>query len=219
MGSNKKRLVIIDGMPGSGKTTCANMVSEKLSSWNVSNRCYLELEANHPLMLHGFTFNSLENEEADLFISQIQARFSDFVDMQLNSMHDVTIIESVLFQDAISCCYHMGMNADKLRNFTRSLQEIIAPLNPVLIYFYQVNVEGQWRFICKVRGNEWGSVSLHTDDDFKEAGALWSGSQAFVREIVDYWDIPKLIIENKDYKWDEYAKLVTSFISDNLKES
>lgn len=214
---NHKKLIIIDGMPGSGKTTCATMLSEQLSSWNISNRCILELEEKHPLFIEGYQFTSFEDEgQANVFIDKLQSLFRDFVQERLVSPQDITIIESVLFQDAISCAYHMGMNPDMLLNFSSSLQEILSPLEPLLIYFYQVNVEGQWRFICSVRGNQWGPVSLHTDEDFKEAAELWGGSQAFVRRIIDAWDIPKLIIENTDYSWDDYTERMIRFIHDNL---
>ncbi|MNN89235.1 hypothetical protein D3C81_2070190 [compost metagenome] len=58
---------------------------------------------------------------------------------------------------------------------------------------------------------------MHTDDDFREAGILWGGSQAFVRSIVDSWEIPKLIIENKDYLWDEYSNRIIQFIHESIK--
>lgn len=70
--------------------------------------------------------------------------------------------------------------------------------------------------ISGVRGNEWGPVSLHTDDDFREAGILWGGSQSFVRSLVDSWEIPNIIIENKDYNWDEYSDRIIQFISENI---
>ncbi|MHA7965369.1 P-loop NTPase family protein [Paenibacillus sp. CAU 1782] len=217
MGIKRNRLVIIDGMPGSGKTTCATMISNKLTSWNIMNRCILELEENHPLFIHDHKFSSFEDDEqADLFIRLLESQYRDFVRERINSIHDVTIIESVMFQDTINCAHHMGMNHDKLRYLTRSLMSILEPLVPVLIYFYQVDVEGQWRFICGVRGNEWGPVSMHTDDDFKEAGMLWGGSQSFVRPIIDSWEIPKIIIENKDYHWDEYSNRIIQFIREHI---
>ncbi|WP_040949312.1 hypothetical protein [Gorillibacterium massiliense] len=218
VGIKKKRLVVIDGMPGSGKTTCATMIANKLTSWNIINRCILELEENHPLFIHDHRFSSFEDDEqADLYIRLLQSKFKDFVNKCTNDIHDVTIIESVLFQDAINCAHHMGMNHDKLLHLSSSLMGILEPLEPLLIYFYQVDVEGQWRFICGVRGNEWGPVSLHTDDDFREAGILWGGSQSFVRSIIDSWEVPKIIIENKDYHWDEYSNRIIQFVRNSIR--
>jgi hypothetical protein len=92
---------------------------------------------------------------ADLFISLLQQRYRDFVQERLQSDQHVTIIESVMLQDTINCAYHMGMNREKLLYFANSLQETLAPLSPMLVYFYHLDVEGQWRFICGVRGNVW----------------------------------------------------------------
>lgn len=51
---------------------------------------------------------------------------------------------------------------------------------------------------------EWGPVSLQTDEDFKKAAEVWTKSQSFVRAIVESWCIPKIIIENKNYQWNDY---------------
>ncbi len=107
-----KRLIIIDGMPGSGKTTCASSVAELLTSRGVAGRCILELGENHPLFIRGYEFTSL------------------------------------------------------------------------------------------------------ADEDFREAAALWGGSQAFVRSVVDAWDIPRLVIENKDHRWAEYTERVGRFVEE-----
>jgi nucleoside-triphosphatase THEP1 len=202
-----KRLIIVEGMPGSGKSTTATYISKILTERKISNRCILELEERHPLLLHGMKFTSFQIEqESNLFIEQLQIQFSKFVLDQLNSPYDVIIIESVFFQDAISVAHIMGMNETKLLNLSLTLQSILEPLSPILIYYYQKNVEDHWRFICSVRGNEWGPVSLQTDEDFKKASEEWTKSQSFVRAIVESWCIPKIIIENKNYQWNDYNR-------------
>jgi thymidylate kinase len=215
--SKQKRLIIIEGIPGSGKTTTAKSILDTLTSRQVAARCFLEEETLHPLLLQGMDFSSFENEEeADQFIELLTARYRDFVQAQLNSDHEVIIIESVFFQDAISVAHLLGMDKRKLLDFSSSLQKILTPLTPSLIYYYQLDVEKQWRFICSVRGNEWGPVSLNTDEDFQQAAEVWAKSQAFVRAIVDHWAIPKLIIENSDYLWGEYKLQISEFIDSLL---
>ncbi|RAP74651.1 hypothetical protein [Paenibacillus montanisoli] len=208
-----KRLIIIDGIPGSGKTTTASRIAGKLAALGIHARKYLELEEAHPLMLTGIEFGDLHREEtADRYSKLFTERYSDFVEKQLSSPYDVILIESVMFQDTINVAHLMGMPHDKLLRLCMQLQETVLPLNPALIYYYHHDVEGQWRHICGIRGNEWGPVSLHTDEDFKHAGEVWERSQAFVRAAIDFWDIPKLIIENRDYLWQEYDSRIDAFV-------
>nr|WP_279588838.1 hypothetical protein [Paenibacillus castaneae] len=211
-------MIIIDGIPGSGKTTTASSILERLEAQQINTRCYLEQEESHPLLIAEPKFDSFENEEeADQFIHLLTSRFSHFVQHQLNSIHEVIIIESVLLQDAINVSHLMGMSHPKLLELCSRLQTILEPLNPILIYYYHMDVEGQWRFICSVRGNDWGPVSLHSDEDFKQAGEVWDKSQTFVRAVVDQWNIPKLIIENNDYHWDDYNQRINHFVDDCVR--
>jgi len=118
--------------------------------------------------------------------------------------------------DVISVSHLQGMDITQLQHFTESLQRLLMPLNPHLIYYYHADVEGQWRFICGVRGNEWGPVSFQSDEDFVQAGEVWTASQAFVRAAVDAWPIPKLIIQNHDYAWEAYDARIDDFVSESL---
>ncbi|WP_336770972.1 DNA/RNA helicase domain-containing protein [Paenibacillus sp. MMO-58] len=212
-----KRLLIIDGIPGSGKTTTAIRLHNHLTALGVRVKCLLELEENHPLLPPMEQYNALNTVEgADAFTQQLFNRYAQFVKEQLSKPEDVVIIESVLFQDIVSVAHLQGMDITLLQNFTESLQQLLMPLNPHLIFYHHVDVEGQWRFICGVRGNEWGPVSFQSDEDFVQAGEVWSKSQAFVRDAINIWPVPKLIIENLDYAWTKYDTQIDSFIAETL---
>ncbi|CAG7609778.1 hypothetical protein PAESOLCIP111_01205 [Paenibacillus solanacearum] len=212
-----KRLLIIDGIPGSGKTTAATRIHNRLTAQGIRTRCLLEQEKNHPLLLPMEQYYALNTaESADAFIRQLVDRYERFVEEQLSSPEDIVIIESVLFQDVISVSHLQGMNIAQLQSFAKSLQRLLLPLNPHLIYYYHTDVEAQWRYICGIRGNEWGPVSFQSDEDFVQAGEVWTASQAFVRATVDAWPIPKLIIQNHDYAWEAYDARIDDFVSESL---
>lgn len=98
------------------------------------------------------------------------------------------------FQDTIGFAFNMQMEEQRLLDLTKKIQFILSQLDPVLIYFYQVNVEQNWRWICEIRGLEFtqGVCGIHTDNDFIEAGKFWTINQDFVFKIVQEWDISNL---------------------------
>ncbi|CAM3602426.1 hypothetical protein PALU110988_30205 [Paenibacillus lupini] len=104
------KLIIIDGMPGSGKTTSAQLVSDQLNNCGITNCCILEGQPNHPLFILDREFNVAEEHEADEFIRILQSKYRSFVQELLRASHEITIIESVFFQDTINTSFHGGMN-------------------------------------------------------------------------------------------------------------
>ncbi|OZB96144.1 hypothetical protein [Paenibacillus sp. XY044] len=97
----KTRLILIDGMPGSGKSTTGSFISERLNERNVLNRFYHELEDNHPLRIYDKQFTSFTNlEEAESFTARVEQLFTNFVNERADR-DVITIIESYVFQDTI----------------------------------------------------------------------------------------------------------------------
>ncbi|MDR6723641.1 hypothetical protein J2W91_002103 [Paenibacillus amylolyticus] len=208
------RLILIDGMPGSGKSTTGLAIHEQLNEQKIANVFYHELDDHHPLRIYDRQFTSFSIvEEAEWFIAKVEQLFTDFVNNPIHR-NQITIVESSTFQNTIGFAYNMQMSEDRIMDLTRRIQNILSALNPELIYVYQDNVEQHWRWICDVRGPEFtqGRCGLYSDDDFVEAGKFWTKNQDFVCNIVQHWDIPKLIIQNKGYKWDEYKLNIFEFL-------
>lgn len=208
------RLILIDGMPGSGKSTTGQWLKETLESNKIPCRFFHELEQNHPLRIYDKHFDSFTNpEEAEWFIAKVKQLFRDFVEERLHK-HEIAIVESYLFQNTIGFAYNMGMDESLLLDLAASIQSVLLPLQPALIYYYQVHVERNWRWICELRGPEFtqGRCGLYTDDDFVQAGSFWTANQHFVSAIVQEWEIPKLVIRNEHYLWAEYKTRIKEFL-------
>ncbi len=208
------RLVIVDGIPGSGKSTAGEMLANRLASANISHRFYHELEENHPLCIYDRKIGSLESQtEAMWYQNRVRELFHAFVSDR-SRVNEVTIIESWLFQDHLGVAQCSGMDPILLHELAESLTEILSPLNPTVIYYYQVNVELNWRWICDLRGTEFaqGRCGLYTDDDFRQAGETWAKVRDFSCEVIDNWNIPKLIIRNENRDWEKYNRQIVEFL-------
>ena len=215
------KLIIVDGIPGSGKSTLSEMISKELTKQEINNIFYHELTENHPLFIYERKFTSFKNEgEAEYYFNRVIELFNRFVESHKNES-EVIIIESVLFQDTISFAYNMGMNWLKIEELFRKLVDILRSMNPILIYFYQINVRRNWEILGKIRGVEW-IASLHTQEGLDEAERDWKPNQEFIKSLIEEWEIPKLIIENKDYLWEQYNErtkgflVANSMMSDNI---
>ena len=201
-------------MPGSGKSTSGQMIVEQLSERNISHRFYHELDDNHPLRIYDKEFTSFTiKEEAEWFTAKVKQLFSQFVSEHMHTQ-EVVIVKAYMFQNTIGFAYNMGMPAEDVLTLTADLQQILSPLEPVLIYYYQMNVEQNWRWICELRGPGFTEdrCGIYNDEDFITAGEFWTKNQNFINTIVQEWDIPKLIIHNQNYLWDEYKERILNFL-------
>ncbi|AJS59316.1 hypothetical protein [Paenibacillus sp. IHBB 10380] len=218
---NPHKLIIVDGIPGSGKSILSEMISKELTKQEINNIFYHELTENHPLFIYERKFTTFKDEEeAEYYFNRVVELFNRFVELHRNESK-IIIIESVLFQDTLSFAYNMGMNQLKIKELFNLLVDILSSLNPILIYIYQLEVRRNWEMIGKIRGVEW-IPSLHTQEGLDEAERDWKPNQEFIKSLLEEWEIPKLIIENKDYLWDQYTERtkefleVNSMMSDNI---
>ncbi|MGO4532840.1 hypothetical protein AB4Z30_27465 [Paenibacillus sp. 2TAF8] len=207
-------LIIVDGIPGSGKSTLSEMISKELDKQEINNIFYHELTENHPLFIRERKFTTLKDkEEAEYYFNRVVELFNSFVESHKNKS-GVVIIESVLFQDTLSFAYNRGMDRLKIEELFSKLVDILRNMNPILIYIYQLNVRKNWEILGKIRGVEW-IASLHTQEGLDEAERDWKPNQEFMKSLIEEWEIPKLIIENKDYLWEEYNERTKEFLRAN----
>ncbi|OAB38329.1 hypothetical protein [Paenibacillus glacialis] len=208
------KLIIVDGIPGSGKSTLSEMISKELTKQEIKNIFYHELTEKHPLFIYDCKFITFkDHSEAEYYFNRVVELFNRFVELHKNES-EVIIIESILFQDTLSFAYNMGMDRLKIKALFNLLVDILSRLNPILIYIYQLDVRRNWEMIGKIRGVEW-IPSLHTQEGLDEAERDWKPNQEFIKSLIEEWEIPKLIIENKDYLWEQYTERTKEFLEVN----
>ncbi|GGG69687.1 hypothetical protein [Paenibacillus radicis (ex Gao et al. 2016)] len=208
------RIIIVDGMPGSGKSTTAEFISEKLNAMNFDHTLFLETSPNNPLFINTPAIVSLStDDEADEFTTKVTARYADFVE-RYKEQQTVIIIESLIYQGILSVALFKGMQENKVKALAKRIIEILKEgMSPEVVFYFQEDAEKNWRRICEVRGPEFAKIcGLHTDEDFKRAAQGWSYTQDIFCELLNEWNIPSKIIRNSDYSWDEYYKGISNFL-------
>lgn len=207
----RNKLILVEGLPGSGKSTIARKIFNILSSKGLNVKLYTEEDYNHPADFDGFSYfskkeftnllnkysnyknllnkfkkdfyhgylihyrkaidennliidNTLlndfkKNDVYDLSITLheklILKRWKDFV-LKSKETDEITIFECCFIQNPVTITM-IKDNASKsvTINYIKKLEKIIKPLNPILIYANQDDIEISLTKIIEERPNEW----------------------------------------------------------------
>lgn len=139
------KLILIEGIPGAGKSTCTAHLGATLQGQGMTCRWFLETDDPHPIDCADFKLSELGQRLAPLWAGFTAQAVRD---------DGVTIIESRLWQNTALFMFMDEYPIDAIRGMQRSVSEELAPLSPVLIYLYQDDVEKALERHFKLRNQE-----------------------------------------------------------------
>ncbi len=218
----KTKLILIDGITGSGKSTTAQFLANQLKNNGIKVKWYHEEEDNHPLDCgDDIEVFSSQTEMYD-FLETTPELWRQFVKL-VGQSDKVHIIESFLFQDTIRLLFQNNLERERIADFAQEIEEIIKPLEPALIYFYQQDAEKSIRTIWKRRGLAWKKWFIDSDIQTPyvkessltgESGVikLWSDYQKFTNQLFKRYQFKKLSIENSAGNWHDYRQKILDFL-------
>lgn len=216
------RLVLVDGITGSGKSTTAQFLYQQFQENGYYAKWYHEEEPGHPLTSRLDVENLQGEAQVHEFLRETPLLWRQFAD-KLMADDKVHIIESYLLQDTARVLFQNNVERDLIRQLIQELLEIVSALNPALVYFWQQDVEASLRRIWARRGERWAHWCIETDanapysrskpgDDEARAIALWKEYQEFANQLVRELRIPTLCVENAAGEWEQYNQKITEFL-------
>jgi len=145
------RLVLIEGLPGAGKSTSTVHLGTVLQQAGIPCRWFREEDDPHPLPCLDFEIKGLPAKMIQLW--------SDFVERTEREPF-VYIIESRLWQNTGLYMYMSENEIDEIVDFNRAVYQVLTPLAPVLIYLDQADTEVALRRMYAARGEAWMAQTL-----------------------------------------------------------
>ena len=229
------KLIVLDGLPGSGKTTTAKWLTSQLHQHGVETYWFQETDIAHPLWWYEFWNGTnylppdFDNTPVDRFIENSLAKWRDFV-FKAEASEQVYIAESVFFQNAIAMFLMGGAESAQLIDYAHKVQQLAQGLNPALIYFYQNDISEAARKVCSLRGKEFTEELFNNMEQFpylkqrKLKGlhgvtVLWREIRKLTDVLFAEYTIPKLGIENTTGDWSTYYEKVLGFLGFNALPS
>ncbi|HAB34238.1 MAG TPA: hypothetical protein DCE40_09105 [Exiguobacterium sp.] len=234
----KAKLYLMEGLPGSGKTTTAEALTRLLQEQQINTRLHIEGDLNHPADYESVAYLTLsewvefQSKYASLDVLRFAEVFNDYVLVSYRQwqskqnvaeaalsflqardiyelpfeLHQSLILkkwEAFVAQALIAnttyifeCCFlqnplTMGLikydlPEATLQAYIERIATIITPLQPVLVYVDQQDVERSFRKALQERPTEWadGFVSYYTEQAYGVNHSLLGveGTIAILRE-------------------------------------
>ena len=151
----KTKLIFVDGITGSGKSTTAHYIARQMEKNGIKVRWLYEQENDHPLLEIPMNKNESHEDYTQRVLVEYPRKWIEFV-KKIKDDEYIYIVESYLFQDVIMFPHFMNdLENQKIKDFLHSILKIASCLNPIIIHFYQKDVDRSLRNNWKRRGDDW----------------------------------------------------------------
>jgi molybdopterin-guanine dinucleotide biosynthesis protein len=214
------RLVVVEGIMGSGKSTTVLRIADRLNASGVAVLGITEGTSPHPIRF------DWDEPWADMPAPQLAtsavARWRAYADSASTSA-SITIVDGQLFHGNLTSLFLLDADMALIRGYLHEVVAAIKPLRPLLIYFHQDDIDRAIRAIGAERGDAW--VTYQVDWKLTSPYAVrrgLTGLEGLIALYRDYrrltdqlysdLDIPKISIENSGQDWAKYDEIIVSLL-------
>jgi hypothetical protein len=208
------RLILIEGFPGSGKSTTTEHIGSTLQQQGIACRGFLEDDDPHPIACLDFAIKGLPERMIPLWASYVEQAIQEPV---------VTIMESRLWQNTALFMYMSEWQAEDILQFSQQVSQALAPLSPFLIYLDQEDTKSALRRLYTLRGEKWKQEALAMTTSypwFQSRGLRdFSGWVQFFKEwhevvtrLYNDWPFRKIKIQNPHDDWGSAYQQIDGFL-------
>lgn len=225
------KLILLEGLPGSGKTTTARNLAAEIIKAGSACQVFWEWSDPHPIDIGDF-------DQLGESIAVVSAREQDLIRQWRNFAllqrdHElVTVMESRFWQTTAMLMVAGGRQAEDVIQYNQGVIAAIRDLQPVLIYFTTSDVRAAMERTIRIKNGEWQQDGreiswaeqifefLKPQKWFANRGASdlyemiaffeeWSG---LAEELYAGTPFPKIKINDPYLDWDQAMREMRAFL-------
>jgi len=211
------KFVIVEGIPGSGKSTTARFISLQYERNGFDAVLYHESAYRHPILLDA------DPGAASEWMSRYLENWERFVSERLDE-DGVVVLESPLFQTPILYLLHKDINRPDILRFINRIYAVIGRTDCRIVYLYQKDARVGIRRMMAARGGD--AWLQNTFDRCKEEPYYLirgrSRKEAHLEFLQEYASLanqafsqcphPSLGVDNTDWNWDVHFNNILGFL-------
>src|SRR5262252_1913837 len=159
------RLILLEGMPGVGKSTAAQVLTRALQAEAIPARWWYEEQRAHPIF--GFeaptdvrvVVDELRRGQFEPVIVRALARWSAFVEF-LQEHEPVAIVDGCLLGYLTWSLFWADAPRDLTVDYVRAATKCLEPVTPDVIYLRTGDVGACWADLRRRRGEAWTTATI-----------------------------------------------------------
>jgi len=204
------RLILVEGMIGSGKTTTAGHLADWLSRRGEDVRAFDEGAADHPVRTRRVDelLATPAPDDPGVYSAGQWRRLAECC-----LRHEQTVIlESVFLQNSAMPAFIDGAPVAAVTDICAEIQRQVAPAEPFLVYLRPVDVAAAIARVHETRGEPWSSRNVAYVQDCPWARRrnlrgrdavvrLYQAWDPVVSELFDRYPFPKLMVPDPHHDW------------------
>jgi hypothetical protein len=214
------QLILIEGLPGSGKSTTAQWLCHVLEAMGAGAEWWHEQDAAHPVYRYDALQDATRSGHAVCLAHHAAARrrWQAFAEERTRAA-GLSILESSFLQSPVTSIQMCGGSVDEMRRHIADTVSMLAPLKPLLILLGQQDVEAVYRGLKRHRGPEFEVFLFDVLRTMPFGAAYAADARAGVIELLRAYagavddlvgDVPfdTVRVDVSGGRWDDYRATI-----------
>ena len=240
---NKPKLVLVEGMPGAGKTTCAKIVANKLKQEKYRIKFYSEMDDDNPIRTPEFDRIRSRHPHVEPLkgtgLNGLSLDPTIYEDRQWSKLakkcirgEDIIMLESRYMQNSLQMEYLEGKSERSIRERFKIINSLVADADPLLVYLRPSNVARTIKNTLEARGREYTMWLLdqfmQTEwsqrrglSDIDGVIVFFENWDEIAKRLCKIHDGPKIEINDPQNNWEDTVKQIKFAITEtgqNIKK-